>query len=62
LLGGYAKTPIARQIRDYDPRHEAIFLVLRDDDTITMYRLAGRGLSPLEAYERLRRAPHVTAA
>jgi hypothetical protein len=62
LSAAWPSTQIARQIRHYDPRNEAIFLVLRDDATITTYRLAGQGLSPPEAYERLRCAPQVAAA
>ena len=62
LSSAWPSVRIARQIRHYNPRREAIFLVLRDDDTITTYRLAGRGMSPPDAYERLRRAPHVAAA
>jgi hypothetical protein len=62
LSSAWPSARIARQIRDYNPRHEAIFLVLRDDDTITTYCLAGHGMSPPDAYERLRHTRQVAAA
>ena len=62
LSTAWPSEAIAWQIRHYDPRNEAIFLVLRDDGTIRTYRLASCSLSPPEAYEHLRRTPQVAAA
>jgi hypothetical protein len=59
---GWPSAAIAAQIQQYNPQCEVIILVLRNDQTLLVYRLASAALPPPIAYERLRHALYVLAA
>jgi hypothetical protein len=59
---GWPSAAIAAQIQQYDPQYEVIILVLRNDQTLMVYRLASAALPPPIAYERRRHALHALAA
>ena len=59
---GWPSAAIAAQIQQYNPQCEMIVLVLRNDQTLTAYRLASLELPPPVASKHLRQAVHVLTA
>ena len=59
---GWLSAETAAQIRQYDPRHELICLVVYDEATVTTYRLSVATLTPPDAYAQLYLHSYVPSA